>query len=122
MSAYDKCKTILEEHIDKLNFVAQFLLKNEFMDEDQFKACMEMENPTIEAIEQIAEERKRVSEEENQTAHKKNARNEELERERAQLAEEAIRANIIEGRPMDVDFDSLTKSDENKPSDNENND
>ena len=108
MSAYNKCKSILEEHIDKLHFVAEFLLKNEFMDEDQFKACMEMDNPTIDAIEQIAEERKRVSEQENQTAHEKNARNEELERERAQLAAEALRANIIEGRPAESDFDLFT--------------
>ena len=108
MSAYDKCKAILEEHIDKLHFVANFLLKNEFMDEDQFKACMEMDNPTIEDIEKIAEERKRVSEEENQSAHKKNARKEELEKERAQLLEEALRANIIEGKPADNDFDLFT--------------
>ena len=110
MTAYNKCKAILEEHIDKLHFVAEFLLKNEFMDEEQFKACMEMDNPTIEAIEQIAEERKRVSEAENQTAHKKNARSEELERERAALAAEALRANIVEGRPAESDFDLFTAS------------
>ena len=117
MAAYDKCKTILEEHIDKLHFVANFLLKNEFMDEDQFKACMEMDDPTIEAIEKIAEDRKRVSEEENKTAHKKNARNEELERERAKLAEEALRANIIEGKPLDNDLD-LSTSNTSESSDN----
>ena len=117
MAAYDKCKAILEEHIDKLHFVANFLLKNEFMDEDQFKACMEMDDPTIEAIEKIAEDRKRVSEEENKTAHKKNARNEELERERAKLAEEALRANIIEGKPLDNDLD-LSTSNTSESSDN----
>ena len=121
MAAYNKCKTILEEHIDKLHFVANFLLKNEFMDEDQFNACMEMDNPTIEAIEQIAEERKRVSEEENKTAHKKNARNEELERERAKLAEEALRANIIEGKPADNDFDLFTSGDSESSDNNEEN-
>ena len=98
-SAYDRCKAILEEHIDKLHFVAQFLLKNEFMDDEQFIACMTTDNPTMEQIEAIAAERKRVSEEENKTAHENNARNEELERERARLAEEALRANIIEGAP-----------------------
>ncbi len=101
-SCYDRCKLILEEHIDKLHFVANFLLKNEFMDEEQFNAAMTMENPTVEDIERIAEERKRVSEEENKTAHKNNARNEELERERKRLAEEALRANFVEGMP-DVD-------------------
>ena len=108
MSAYNRCKAILEEHIDKLHFVANFLLKNEFMDEDQFKACMEMDNPTIEQIEKIAEDRKRISEEENQSAHKKNARNEELEKERAKLAEEALRANMLEGKPADNDYDLFT--------------
>ena len=108
MSAYNRCKDILTEHVDKLHFVAQFLLKNEFMDEEQFKACMEMDAPTIEAIEAIAAERKRVSEEENKSAHQKNARNEELERERARLMEEALRANELEGKPADNDFDLFT--------------
>ena len=121
MNSYDRCKAILEEHIDKLHFVAEFLLKNEFMDEEQFNACMEMDNPTIEDIEKIAEERKRVSEEENQSAHKKNARNEELERERAQLAQEALRVNMMEGKPADSDFDLFTSAD-NKTSDQQNSD
>jgi cell division protease FtsH len=108
MSSYNKCKAILEEHIDKLHFVASFLIKNEAMDGDQFKACMEMDNPTIEQIEQIAKDRKIASEKENEEAHKKNARNEELERERAQLAEEALRANMLEGKPADNDFDLFT--------------
>jgi hypothetical protein len=101
--------------------VANFLLKNEFMDEDQFIACMEMDDPTIEAIEKIAEDRKRVSEEENKTAHKKNARNEELEKERAQLAEEALRANIVEGKPADNDFDLFTGGTSESSNDNNEN-
>jgi cell division protease FtsH len=107
MSAYNRCKAILEEHIDKLHFVAQFLLKNEFMDEEQFKTCMESDNPTIEEIEKIAEERKRVSDAENRTAHEKNARNEELERERAKLAEEALNANKREGMPEGNPFEAF---------------
>mgnify|MGYP003304480837 CR=1 FL=1 len=55
--AYDRCKSILSENIDKLHFVANFLLKNEFMDDEQFAAAMEMENHTNEAIENIAIER-----------------------------------------------------------------
>ena len=129
MSSYDRCKSILEEHIDKLHFVAKFLIKNEVMDEYQFKACMEIDNPTIEQIEKIAEDRKRISEEENETAHKKNARNEELERERAQLAQEALRANMLEGKPADNDFDLFTAdgplgggSDDSKADDSDKND
>ncbi len=96
-SCYDRCTAILTEHIDKLHFVSNFLLKNEFMEEDQFEACMKAENPTIEEIEAIAAERKRKSDAENKSAHEKNAREEELERERERLAKEAIAANIAEG-------------------------
>ena len=101
-SAYDRCKTILTEHIDKLHFVANFLLKNEFMDEEQFAAAMEMDNPTDEAIENIAIERKKKSEEENESALAKirdEAKNKELERERELLAAEALRDNLRDGKP-----------------------
>ena len=101
--AYERCEKILKEHIDKLHFVAEFLLKNEFMDEAQFMACMQSENPTIEEIEAIAEERRLKSEAENKTAHEKNARLESeklesrLERERDVLAREALQENIENG-------------------------
>ena len=39
--AYERCTTILTEHIDKLHFVAEYLFKNESMDEEQFLAAME---------------------------------------------------------------------------------
>ena len=78
--SYDRCKTILTEHIDKLHFVAQFLLKNESMDEEQFRAAMDMDNPTIESIEDIAFRKKQKSEEENDIAHENNRKADEEER------------------------------------------
>ncbi len=115
--SYARCKEILTTHIDKLHFVAQFLLKNEFMEQDQFEACMGMDNPTIEAIEAIAEERKRKSEEENEARRiaeaQKKAEEErlasmsELERERELLAKEALETNLTEGTPEGFgDFDN----------------
>ena len=93
-NAYMRCKQYLTDHIDKLHFVAQFLLKNEFMDDEQFKACMEIDNPTVEEIENIAKERARRSEEENKEAHENNMRIEEEKRRE----EEAKRA--AEGTDM----------------------
>ena len=83
-NAYSTCKEILTKHIDKLHFVAQFLLKNESMSEEQFHAAMNSDNPTIEQIEAIEEEKKQTSDEENREQHIKNQRAEEelLERER----------------------------------------
>ncbi len=63
--AYELAKKLLAEHRDKLDFIAEFLVKNELMDGDQFKAVMENDTPTIEEIEEIAAEKKRKSAEAN---------------------------------------------------------
>ena len=82
--SYNKCKQYLSDNMDKLHFVAQFLLKNESMDEEQFNAAMTIENPTIEEIENIAIEKKNASERENKTAHENNAKAEEEARKKAE--------------------------------------
>ncbi len=84
--SYERCKKYLTEHIDKLHFVAEFLLKYESMDEEQFKAAMESDSPTLEEIAEIANERARVSEEENKVAHENNQR--EIEEEERKKREE----------------------------------
>ncbi|MBQ1410799.1 MAG: ATP-dependent zinc metalloprotease FtsH, partial [Oscillospiraceae bacterium] len=38
--AYDQCKSILQKHDDKLEAVAQYLLKHDTMTRSQFAACM----------------------------------------------------------------------------------
>ena len=106
---YEKCRTYLTENIDKLHFVAEFLLKNESMDDEQFKAAMEMEEPTIEAIEAILEEKKRKSEEENKTAHINNKKAAEEEKRRS---EEEAKRRLEEMQktgkfPVDDFFDSI---------------
>ncbi len=52
-NAYDNAKRILNEHRDKLDFVAEFLVKNEIMDGDQFNAAMTTD-ATVDEIEAIA--------------------------------------------------------------------
>ena len=106
-SAYDKCKEILTEHIDKLHFVAEFLLKNESMDEEQFRAAMEMNDPTIESIEEIAIMKKQKSDEENKSAHEKNQREEEEER----LRREELSKRMANGEPItdELLFDIFAK-------------
>ena len=91
-NAYKTCKKILTDNIGKLHFIAEYLLKNEFMDEEQFRAAMEMENPTIEDIEKIAVDKKKKSEEENKKAYEERIKEEAEARARAEaLREEAIR-------------------------------
>ena len=63
--AYNKAKQILTDNIAKLHFIAEFLIKNEIMDGEQFKAAMEGE-PTFEELEEMTEAKKRRSREENE--------------------------------------------------------
>ncbi len=64
-SAYELAKKLLAEHRDKLDFIADFLAKNELMDGDQFRTVMETPSPTMEEIEEISEAKKRRSREAN---------------------------------------------------------
>ena len=108
-SSYDRCKSILTEHIDKLHFVAEFLLKNESMDEEQFKAAMEMSNPTIESIEDIAFRKKQQSEEENDIAHENNRKAEEEERlRREELAKKMANGEDLTDEALKEIFEKHT--------------
>ena len=120
--AHERCKSILTEHSDKLHFVAEFLLKNEFMDEEQFRAAMEAENPTIEEIEDIAFKKKKASEDENKVAeeNKKKAEEEERKRREEELAKkmasgepltEDVLRDIFEGRATETPNDDSDKND-----------
>ena len=99
--SYARCKEILQGHIDKLHFVAEYLFKYESMDEEQFAAAMEAENPTLEDILNIADEKRRKSEAENQTAYEKKQKEEEEARKRAE-AEAKAKAEAEKNPPIDL--------------------
>ncbi|MBR2010455.1 MAG: ATP-dependent zinc metalloprotease FtsH [Clostridia bacterium] len=63
---YETAKRVLEENRQKLDFVAEFLLKNELMDGDQFAAAMDRDDVTIAELEAMAEEKRTRSKEENE--------------------------------------------------------
>lgn len=83
-TAYEKALNMIRENRDKLDFVAEFLVRNEIMDGDEFE--MAMNGSSMEEIESIAAERRKKSEEEN--AQRERALKEELRRKE----EEAKRA------------------------------
>ena len=89
-TAYDKAKEILKGDIHRLHFIAEFLLKNEIMDGDQFKAVMETECPVMEEIEAIVEAKKQKSLEDNK------AKAEKVEAEKAACEPEAIELKVEE--------------------------
>ena len=91
-SAYSKSKEILRGDIAKLHFIAEFLVRNEVMDGDQFKAVMESEFPVMAEIEAIAEEKKRKSDEANALRAKQEADRARLEAEADRLEKEEEKA------------------------------
>ena len=91
-SAYDKSKEILTKDIQKLHFIAEFLVKNETMDGDQFKAVMESEFPVMEEIEAIAEAKKKASEEANANRIRREEARARLEAEAERLEREEAEA------------------------------
>ncbi len=68
--AYDNAKRILTENMSKLHFIAEFLMRNEIMDGEQFAAAMEGE-PTFEELEEMTEAKKRKSRAENDERRRK---------------------------------------------------
>ncbi len=80
--AYKKVEEILKTHMDKLHFIAEFLFKNETMEEDQFEAAMATENPDMDTIEALRSERAKRSEFENAEAKKRRDAEEEERRKK----------------------------------------
>ncbi len=72
MDAYNRAKQILNENIDKLHFIAEFLVRNEIMDSEQFQAAMEG-NPTFEELEEMTEAKRRKSHRENEEKRQREA-------------------------------------------------
>ena len=118
--AYARCEKILTEHIDKLHFIASFLLKNEFMDEEQFRVAMESDDPTIEQIENIAAEKKNQSEEENKTAHENNRKSEEEAKAREEAERKAREEAEANKQDNGFSSDDFFNSIWNSPDDNNN--
>ena len=87
--AYNEAERLLRENIDKLHFIAEYLVKNESMDGEQFAAVMNGD-PTVEELEAMVADKKRISEEENRL-REEYIRRREAEREAERAREEARR-------------------------------
>ncbi len=91
-NAFDKAVSILKEHMDKLHFVASFLIDHEIMDEDQFDEAMS-EGATIQSVEKIKEEKQKKSKVENEKKRESDATKSSANTLAEMLAEEADKAS-----------------------------
>ena len=102
-NAYENALKLLNENIDKLHFIAGYLLRCEVMDGDQFKKVMEEENVTYEDLDGMVAEKKKRSEEENEHRRKvveENEKRRAKEREREEkLRQEKSISDDTDGLP-----------------------
>jgi len=90
--AYDDAAKILTDNMDKLHFVASYLIKNEIMEEEQFVRAMSEPGVTIEELEEMVAEKRRKSREENEARAKRLAEEERIREEERLKAEQAAAA------------------------------
>ncbi len=91
-TAFDKAVTLLKEHMDKLHFVAAFLIEHEIMDEEQFAEAMS-EGATMESVEKIKEDKIKKSIDENAKIRESNAKTDNADTLAQMLAKEAEKAS-----------------------------
>jgi cell division protease FtsH len=94
--AYATCEKVLTENMDKMHFIADYLVEHEVMDEDQFKVAMEKADVTAADLDAIIEEKKTKTAEENARRAEEDAKRKA--EEEAKAAEEAVKApsqNIV---------------------------
>ena len=112
---YADAKQILSEHIDKLHFVAQYLLTHETMDGDQFAAAMK-DGATVEQLEAIAAEKAEKSRRDNEERAKLQA--EEEAKKTAEKAEDAPENDSDESGAEDAQNENDEPQEDNNSDNN----
>jgi len=92
--AYQKVEKILKDNQEKVHFIAEFLLKYEVMDGEQFEAAM-AGNPTFEELDAMVIEKKRKSEEENRKVREESERRAKEEAERREVLRRKERDEML---------------------------
>ncbi len=98
--AYNEAKRLLSENIDKLHFIAKYLVKNEIMNGEQFRRVMEDPNVTVEELEEMYAEKRRRSEAENQARALQIKENERRREEERRLEEQRRSGEENGGAPQ----------------------
>ncbi len=102
--AYAQAEAILRENMDRLHFIAAYLMKNEIMEEEQFVRAMSEPDVTLEELEAMVAEKRRKSREENE-AHARRLAEEEKQREKEREAESAKEKD----RHREKEYDNFRK-------------
>ena len=102
--SYAEAKKILSDHIDRLHFVAEYLLSHESMDGDQFAAAMK-DDATVEELEAIAEEKAEKSRRDNEAKKAEAKAREEAARAEAEKSDEPVEEVLDEEEDYEAEVD-----------------
>ncbi|MBO5313382.1 MAG: ATP-dependent zinc metalloprotease FtsH [Clostridia bacterium] len=111
--SYELAKDILTRYKDKLEFIAEFLLKHEVMDDEQF-VCAMKDGATMEEVENLVTEKKRRSEEENRRRIERLNAEAELAKEERKRMEEALGLKDEESEEALAEGAEATEEDSSK--------
>ena len=114
-ACFERAEKLLRENVDKMHFVAEFLVKYEIMDDVQFAEAMKRENPTVEEIAQIGEEKRRRRAAENEELAKRHEE-ERRKREEKERNERIARESFAGADP----FSNVPSEDDHSNENNEN--
>ncbi len=117
--SYEKAKSVLTAHMDKMQFIADFLMKNEIMDGEQFEAAMNGD-PTFEELEEMTESKKRKSREENDERRRQEAIAERKKQEEAERAQNPTDSTDADGEQATDDTDEEITPADTSDNDTEN--
>ncbi len=108
--AYGTTEKILTDHMDKLVFIAEYLISHEIMDADQFEYVMTTDSPLTDDVEAIVENKAKKSEQEN-AVKKGEADSEEKNAENGEEASDAAKKFTAKKKDGTCESDSQSTSD-----------
>ena len=111
--AYKKAEEILTANRSKLDFTAEYLIDHEILDEEQFKYIMDTDEPTVEAVEAIAESKNKKSDAENEQQKELNEKKEREEAEK-QAEENSSDVQKFTVKKKEESADEASSEEENK--------
>ncbi len=110
-SCFERAEKLLRENVNKMHFIAEFLVKYEIMDDVQFEEAMKREDPTIEEISEIGEEKRRRRAAENAEIAKRREEERKAKAEKEKTAAFEDHSNPLspeseDGDPADTEEES----------------
>ena len=110
----EKITEYLQQNMEKLHFIAGFLMKYETMDEAQFKVAMERDDITYEELDDMVAEKRKISEAENEAKRQRDEEDRKKKEMRHDERDLDYREQLRREFKADLQDDSSDSTSENE--------